>query len=42
LIVLDASLFIAHVLRLGAKLATLDNAMRRAASGLHVDVLPTE
>jgi hypothetical protein len=26
--------------RLGAKLATLDNAMRRVAGGLHIDVLP--
>jgi predicted nucleic acid-binding protein len=27
-------------LRLGAKLATLDNAMRRAAGPLHIEVLP--
>ena len=32
--------YVMLAIRLGAKLATLDNAMRRAAGGLHVDVLP--
>jgi predicted nucleic acid-binding protein len=32
--------YVMLALRLGAKLATLDNAMRRAAGGLHIDVLP--
>jgi predicted nucleic acid-binding protein len=32
--------YVMLALRLGAKLATLDNAMRRAAGRLHIDVLP--
>jgi predicted nucleic acid-binding protein len=32
--------YVMLALKLGAKLATLDNAMRRAAGGLHIDVLP--
>jgi predicted nucleic acid-binding protein len=32
--------YVMLALSLGAKLATLDNAMRRAAGGLSVDVLP--
>ena len=32
--------YVLLALRLGAKLATLDNAMRRAAGRLHIDVLP--
>jgi predicted nucleic acid-binding protein len=34
--------YVMLALRLDAKLATLDNAMRRAAGGLHIDVLPAE
>lgn len=32
--------YVMLALSLGAKLATLDNAMRRAAGPLHIDVLP--
>jgi predicted nucleic acid-binding protein len=32
--------YVVLALGLGAKLATLDNAMRRAAGPLHIDVLP--
>jgi predicted nucleic acid-binding protein len=32
--------YVMLALRLGAKLATLDNAMRRAAARLHIHVLP--
>ncbi len=32
--------YVMLAVRLGAKLATLDNAMRRAAGGFHIDVLP--
>jgi predicted nucleic acid-binding protein len=32
--------YVLLALRLGAKLATLDNAMRRAAVRLHIEVLP--